>query len=333
MELTTGNQAWLDQVVEEIVEPGLRIIDPHHHLWRHPGADYLARQLHGDTGCGHRVEKTVAIQCGAEYRQDGPEHLKPLGEVEFMVEQAKQSEQLGGAVIAGLVSRVDLQLGDKLEEVLDQHVEIGESRFRGVRHNAARAEYPEALSIAGSAPEGLYADEEFRSGLKVLGRRGFTYDAWHYHYQNPEFTAMARAVPDTILVLNHFGTPLGVGPYASQRKEILELLENDLRAMAKCENVVAKLGGHAMPDNGFGWDKDPAPPTSDQFADAQREYYLTAIECFGPDRCMMESNFPVDRVSLSYAVLFNGMKKIVADFSDAEKRQLFHDTAARVYRI
>jgi L-fuconolactonase len=333
MDLTIGDQAWLDQVVEEIVEPDLPIIDPHHHLWRYPGADYLAEQLYQDTSSGHRVEKTVFIQCGVEYRKDGPEHLKPLGETEFVVQQAKQTEELGGAVIAGIVGRVDLQLGDGLEDVLNQHMELSEGRFKGIRHNAARAEHPEALSIAGSAPEGLYDDAKFRNGLKVLGRQGLTYDAWHYHYQNRAFTAMARAVPGTILVLDHFGTPLGVGPYASQRKEILEQLKKDLYEMGKCENVVAKLGGHAMPDNGFGWENNSTPPTSDEFAAAQRDYYLHTIECFGPDRCMMESNFPVDRQSLSYAVLFNGMKKIVADFSDAEKKQLFHDTAARIYRL
>lgn len=331
---TTGDQAWLDQVVEEIVDPDLPVIDPHHHLWRHPGADYLAEQLHQDTASGHRIEKTVAIQCGVEYRQDGPDHLKPLGEVEFFVEQAKRCEQMGGPAIAGIVSRVDLQLETPvLEDVLRQHQEIGEGRFRGIRHNAGRAEYPEALNIALESPEGLYEDAGFRNGLKVLGRLGFSYDAVHYYYQNNDFTRLAKSVPNTLLVLDHFGWPLGVGPYASKRKEILEKLKKDLSEMAKCDNVMAKLGGHAMPDNGFGWHEDPRPPTSDEYAAAQREYFLHAIDCFGPERCMMESNFPVDRVSLSYAVLFNGMKKIVADFPETERRQLFHDTAERVYRL
>lgn len=162
---------------------------------------------------------------------------------------------------------------------------------------------------------------------------GLNCDAWHYHYQNRAFTAMSRAVPGTIVGLEHFGTPLGVGPYASQRKEILEQLKKNLHEMGKWENVVAKLGGYAMPDNGFGWERNSAPPTSGEFAVAQRDYYLHTIECFGPDRCMMESNVPVDRQSLSYAVLFNGMKKIVGGFSDAEKKQLFHDTAVRIYRL
>jgi L-fuconolactonase len=330
---SVGEQAWLDQVTEEIIEPDLPIIDPHHHLWNYSDVDYLAERFNLDTNSGHRIEKTVYVQCGSEYREDGPDYLKPLGETEFVVRQAKQIEELGGAVIAGIVSDADLQLGGRLEDVLDQHLELSEGRFRGIRNIGARAEFPDALHIPGDAPEGLYENPKFRNGLKMLGQKGLTFDAWHYHYQNQAFTDMAKSVPETILILDHFGTPIGVGPYANQKKEIISQLKQDLREMAKCENVVAKLGGLAMPDNGFGWEKRSRPPTSDEFTAAQREYYLHAIECFGPERCMMESNFPVDRNSISYAVLFNGLKKIVADFSDADKKQLFHDTAARVYRL
>jgi predicted TIM-barrel fold metal-dependent hydrolase len=162
---------------------------------------------------------------------------------------------------------------------------------------------------------------------------GLSYDTWHYHYQNRDFLDLARACPDTQMVLDHFGTPLGVGPYATKKKEIFEAWLKDIEAIAECPNVVAKLGGLAMPDNGFGWDSRATPPSSDEFCEAQRDYYLHTIECFGPDRCMMESNFPVDRWSLSYQVLFNGLKKIVAEFSDSEKTAMFHDTAARVYRL
>jgi L-fuconolactonase len=328
-----GDQKWLDQVIEEIVEPDLPIIDPHHHLWSYSGVDYLAQQLHLDTNSGHRVEKTVYVECGMEYREDGPDHLKSLGETEFVVQQANKVEALGGAVIGGIVGMVDLRVTDGLEDVLSQHSEVSENRLKGIRHYAANAEYPEALSIPGEAPEGLYEDAKFRNGLKILGRKGLSYDAWHYHYQNQAFTDLAQSIPETIMVLDHFGTPLGVGPYADQSNEIFVQWKTDIREMAKCENVVAKLGGLAMSDNGFGWENNPRPPTSDEFAAAQRDYYLHTIECFGPNRCMMESNFPVDRNSLSYAVLFNGMKKIVADFSEAEKSQLFYGTAARIYRL
>ncbi len=162
---------------------------------------------------------------------------------------------------------------------------------------------------------------------------GLTYDTWHYHYQNRDFLELARACPETQMILDHFGTPLGVGRYASQKEEVYEQWRVDIADIAKCGNVVAKLGGLAMPDNGFGWDKRETPATSDEFCEAQRRYYLHTIDCFGPDRCMMESNFPVDRYSISYHVLYNGLKKIVADFSEDEKHAMFYGTAARVYGL
>lgn len=336
-DIMSDRQQWLDQVIEEVIDPDRPIIDPHHHLWHDrlgiPNSAYLVEQLQSDTGAGHNIKKTVYIECGAEYRQDGPDELKPLGETAFVVDQAKQSEQTGGAIIAGIVGRADLRLGEAVADVLKQHIEIGEGRFRGIRHAGAHAEYPEALTIPGNAPKDLFQNAGFRAGMKVLGRMELTYDSWHYHYQNRDFIDLAMAAPDTIMVLDHFGTPLGVGPYAAQRKEIFAQWKIDIRKIAECGNVVAKLGGLAMPDNGFGWDKNSTPATSDQFVEAQREWYLHTIDCFGPERCMMESNFPVDKQSISYPVLYNGLKKMVADFSEADKQQLFYDTAERVYRL
>jgi len=329
-------QRWLDLVREEIVEPERPIVDPHHHLWKAGRLDpYLLTDLWADTGSGHAVVKTVFVECHAEYREDGPEHLRPVGESAFVAEVAEESAAgpAGAAEIAGIVGHADLRLGARLDGVLDAHEEAGRGRFRGVRHAGARDPEPEALLIAGQAPEGLYADADFRAGVKRLGERGYTYDTWHYHHQNRDFAALARAVPATVLVLDHFGTPLGVGRYANRREEIFAQWKEDVAEIARCPNVVAKLGGLAMPDNGFGWMGREKPPTSDEFADAQRRYYLHMIECFGPERCMFESNFPVDKLSLSYPVLWNGLKKIVQDFSEDEKTAMFSGTASRVYRI
>jgi predicted TIM-barrel fold metal-dependent hydrolase len=231
------------------------------------------------------------------------------------------------------VAHADLTLGDAVEEVLQAHEAAGRGLFRGIRHALARAEDPEALMIPGRAPKGLYRDSGFREGLRALGRLGLTYDTWHYHYQNRELAELARAVPDTAIILDHFGTPLGVGPYANRREEIFEDWKQGISEVASCPNVVAKLGGMAMPDNGFGWNTRATPPRSDEFVEAQRRYYLHTIECFGPDRCMLESNFPVDKLSISYPVLYNGLKKIVSGFSEAEKDAMFSGTARRVYRL
>jgi L-fuconolactonase len=332
-----AQQVWLGQVEEEIVEPERPIVDPHHHLWRHPGwPPYLLEDLWADTGSGHNIERTVFMECGAEYDQDAPDHLQSVGEVEFVREiaEASLSGGEGRAEIAAIVSHADLRLGDALEEILALHEEASGGLFRGIRHAGSRDEENRAaLMIPGRGPEGLYADPDFRAGVQLLGRLGHSYDTWHYHHQNRDFAELARAVPDTTMVLDHFGTPLGVGSYAGRRDEIFEQWKKDLAEVARCENVVAKLGGLAMPDNGFGWNGRARPPGSDEFVAAQAPYYLHMIECFGPSRCMFESNFPVDKLSLSYHVLWNGLKKIARDFSEDEKEALFRGTATRVYRL
>ena len=327
-------EEWLDLVEEEIIDPDRRIIDPHHHLWQRYDATYLVPELWADTGAGHKVEKTIYVQCRSKYRKDGPEHLRCLGETEFVAGQAKQSAgHTGKAEICAIIPFADLRLGEEVTEVIEAHEELALGRFRGIRHALAHSLHPEAMFIVGPSEKDLYLNDNFRSGVRLLGKLGLTYESWHYHYQNIEFAEVARSAPDTQMILDHFGTPLGVGPYESRREEIFEQWKKDIAELARCENVVAKLGGLAMPDNGFGWDKRESPPTSDEFVEAQRRYYLHTIECFGPDRCMFESNFPVDRRSLSYSVLYNGLKKIADEFSDDEKDAMFWRTAERIYRI
>jgi len=331
-----GSTEWHAQVVEDILDPDRVIVDPHHHLWRRPGGfGYLLDDLWKDTGSGHTIAKTVFVECHSEYRSGGPDHLKPIGETEFVTAVALESARATEvqARIAGIVAHADLTLGDGVEAVLDAHRTAGGDLFKGIRHDGARAEDPTGMMIAGRAVENLYGNELFREGMGVLGRLGLTYDTWHYHYQNRAFAELARAVPGTTMVLDHFGTPLGVGRYEARREEIFKQWKMDIAEIAACENVVAKLGGLAMPDNGFGWHLRATPPSSDEFVEAQKRYYLHTIECFGPDRCMFESNFPVDKYSISYQVLWNGLKKIVLDFSEDEKNAMFSGTATRVYQL
>ena len=324
-----GSPEWHALVVEEIVDPDRRIVDPHHHLWPAGGMlPYTVADLQADVRAGHRVEATVFMECHAEYRREGPPEMRPIGESEFVAAAAQQSDGL----IAAMVGYADLR-APGLDDVLDAHVEASNGMFRGVRDALSRARSGIGLMIAGGAPEGLFQDADFRAGVSRLGARGLTYDSWHYHYQNPELLALARAVPDTLMVLDHFGTPIGIGPFADRRDDIFAEWQDDVAAIARCENVVAKLGGMAMPDNGFGWHTAERPPTSDEFVAAQGRYYRHMIECFGPDRCMFESNFPVDKRGCSYVVLWNAFKRIASAYSADEKRDLFHDTAARAYRL
>ena len=326
---------WRALVQEEIVEPDRRIVDPHHHLWKTAAnwGTYELEDLWKDTESGHNIEKTVFIDCHSSYRTDGPDHLKPIGETEYVAEVAAESAaKEGTATISAIVSHANMTLGEEVAEVLEAHEEAGNGLFRGIRH-AGPSDDTGTLTNAGSPRPCPYTKKDFQTGVRKLGSMGYTYDTWHFYRQNQEYLQLAKSAPDTVMILDHFGTPLGVGAYAGRQEEIFEQWSKDIAAIAECPNVNAKLGGMAMPDNGFGWDKNERPPTSDEFVEAQRPYYLHTIECFGPERCMFESNFPVDKLSISYHVLWNGLKKIVADFSEDEKDQMFYGTAARVYKL
>jgi L-fuconolactonase len=324
-----GTDEWRSLVDEPIVDPDQRMVDAHHHLWPPgEGMRYGLAELLADVGSGHDVVRTVFVECRAAYRTGGPPELAPVGETEFVAGAAAAS----GGLIGGIVAHADLRL-PQLDEVLDAHVEAGRGLLRGIRHSLARGDRADGLTIPGRAPAGLSEDPAFRTGVRRLGAYGLTYDTWLYHYQAGEFLDLARAVPDTLMVLDHFCTPLGVGRFDGRRDELFDRWRDDITEIARCDNVVAKLGGLAMPDNGFGWDTGARPPTSDEFVAAQGPYYGHALDCFGADRCLFESNFPVDRLSLSYRTLGNAVKKIVHGASPTERDAVFHGTATRVYRL
>ncbi|MFN0090273.1 MAG: amidohydrolase family protein [Acidimicrobiales bacterium] len=324
---------WLAQVNEAALEPDLPICDPHHHLWLdkgHTGWPYTLEDLHADTGSGHNVVRTVFLECGAEYRQSGPKELRPVGETEFVAELAERSAAGGGAEIAGIMGTANLLLGDAVEEVMAAHEAAGRGRFRGVRFIAAYNEHP---PLAVGAGPGLMQDERYLAGVRKVGALGYTYDAFCYHPQIPELVEVARACPDVTIVADHLCGPIGVGPFKDKRVEVLAAWRPAMAQLASCPNVVLKLGGIGMPMFGIRWDRQDKPPTSEELAAPWRDEIRFCIEQFGPDRCMFESNFPVDKRGCSYTVLWNAFKRIAADCSPAEKRDLFHDTAARAYRL
>ena len=269
------------------------------------------------------------------YRAYGDETLRPVGDTEFVngIAAMSASGQYGSTrACAGIVSYADLNLGAQVGAVLDAHMTVS-SRFRGIRH-AAGWDASEAVRNSHTDPfAGMLADATFREGFAQLAPRNLSFDAWLYHPQITELTDLAQAFPDTTIILDHLGGPLGIGPYASSREAIFKQWREDVAALARCDNVVAKLGGMVMPINGFGFHKNDQPPSSDAIVAATGDYYRHMLDCFGAERCMFESNFPVDKQSCSYRTLWNAFKKLVADASVSEKAALFHDTAARVYRI
>ena len=334
------NKDWLALTVEETLEPELPICDPHHHLWefRHDrvAPRYLLDELLADMNSGHNIVSTIFIDCGAMYRADGPDEMKVVGETEFVSGVAAMSASgLYGSsrVAAGIVSSADLNLGAGVGAVLDAHIAAGGGRFRGIRRMATWDASDAVANARDNPSEHMMLDATFRAGFAELAPRQLSFEAWCYHTQLGDLTDLARAFPDTTIILNHFGGPLGIGPYAGKQDEIFPHWQASIAELAGCPNVVAKLGGINMELNGFGWHEQARPPSSKELMEATRRYYEHAIQAFGVDRCLFESNFPVDMVTCSYNVLWNSFKRLTADYSTAEKAALFHDTAARVYRI
>jgi L-fuconolactonase len=314
-------------VTEQALGPDVEICDPHHHLWNHPQSVYEIGELRADAGAGHRVTSTVFVECGSAYRADGPEVLRPVGETPYVVAQAD-------GLIRGVVGFADLTHPD-VGTALDAHVELGDGLFRGIRHVSAYDASDEVRASHTNPPPGLLGEDSFRRGFAELARRELRFDAWLYHPQLGELAALARAFPDVTIILDHLGGPLGIGPYAGRRDEVLASWRASMAEVASCSNVVLKLGGIGMPIFGLGFHKQDGGATSEQLAGAWGEPIRWCIEAFGVDRCMFESNFPVDRASCDYVTLWNAFKRIAADASasDAELRALFHDTAHRTYGL
>jgi len=329
-------QDWLDRRHEPALEPELPIIDPHHHLWDRPDWRYLLDDLLADTDTGHNIRATVYVQARSMHRAAGPEQMKPVGETEFVngVAAMCASGTYGAIrVAAGIVGHADLTLGDRVEPVLAAHERAGGGRFRGIRHITAWDADASILNPSYRPPAGLLADGKFREGFRTLGRLGHSFDAWLYHPQIGDVTALARAFPDTPIVLNHVGGPIGIGPYAGKHREIFPAWAASIKALAACENVHVKLGGLGMRIGGFGFHEQAEPPSSQTLADTWRPYVETCITAFGARRAMFESNFPVDKGSYSYPVFWNACKILAKGASADEKADLFAGTAARVYRL
>ena len=344
---------------EAILEPDLPIVDPHHHLWDRivpppaPGAPppppahpfttvvarrprYLLHDLLADLNSGHNVTATVFVQCGAFHKANGPEHLRPVGETEFVNGVAAMTASgVYGPIraCAGIVGTADCTIGDRIKEVLEAHLVAGGGRFRGIRHSASSDPDPGVLGPLNRTPPGLYASDAFRSGYKHLADYGMSFDAWLLEPQLPDLIDLVRRHPNIPVVLDHVGTPLGIASYEGKREERFPIWLNNIKELSKSANVSVKLGGLAMAFCNFPSFLADPPASSTQLAAEWKPYLDACIEAFGPERCMFESNFPVDLGSCDYDVLWNAFKVYAKDFSAAEKTALFSGTATKVYRL
>jgi predicted TIM-barrel fold metal-dependent hydrolase len=319
--------------MEIAIDPDLPICDPHHHLWERPPRDYLLGELLHDIQSGHNVISTVAVECRYSYRQAGPDELRPVGETEFLDKVAYQvgaDPVIKTRVAAAIVAHTNLTLGDNAATVLEAHRAASPDRFRGVRHSTI---WDASGALRSDAPPGLLGDSQFRRGFACLGKLNLSFDAWLYYPQLPELVDLARAFPQVTIILDHIGAPLGVGPYAGKRDEVFQAWSRGIAALAGCPNVFVKLGGVGSLRSGYDWHERLVKPSSVELAAALRPYFEWCIEKLGADRCMFESNFPVEKLSTSYVNLWNSFKRITEKYSVGERAALFHDTAARVYRI
>ena len=327
--------AWLELTQEDVLDPGIPICDPHHHLWDKPGDRYMIDEISRDVGSGHNIVQTVFVEVDAMYRSSGPEEMRPIGESEWVRGIGAQSDSgLYGRtkVATGIVGYANLNLGARVEPVLEAMESVSSGRFRSVRHTCSWDEY-EPLRSHRSGWPGMMAETKFREGLSKLIDRGHSFDALVYHPQLSELTELVDAFPNGVFVLNHIGRPLGVGPYQGHRDEVYEIWKKDMATLAERSNVLVKVGGLGNRVSGFGWDTQPEPPNSQELVEKTSPYYLYTIEVFGPERCMFESNFPVDKNSYSYKTIWNSFKRMTQGFSSTEKTWLFHDTAAKAYRL
>ena len=327
---------WLAQHTEEVIDPQRPIVDPHHHLWDRGGLRYMIEDIAADIASGHNVVATVYVEARSMYRAGGPEALRPVGEVEFANGAAAMSASGGygpAAICAGIVGHANLLLGDGVKPVLEAELSAGQGRFRGIRHSSAWDAEAEVAGMYASRPQGLLLDSTFRKGFACLAPLGLSFDSWLFHPQIGELADLARAFPDTKIMLDHCGGPIGRGRFANRRDETFVEWKAAITEIAKCPNISVKLGGLAMCLLGYDFHLRPKPPTSEQAAAAWRPYIETCIEAFGPTRATFESNFPPDKGQCSYQVIYNAFKRIAAPYSEAEKTALFSKTATEFYRL
>src|SRR5208282_1129405 len=318
------DEAWLAQHREEIIEPELPIVDPHHHMWSRTGSVYLFPELLADLSSGHNIRATVFEECHSMYRADGPEELRSLGETEFVTGVAAMSASGGfgpARACAAMVGNVDLTLGSRVEPILEAHIATSGGRFHAIRFSTAW-DTDERVHNTVPRPR-MLAEPSVREAYRCLGRFGLTFDAWVYHPQLSEAAELAASFPDTPIVLNHFGSPILGGPNAGRPAEVFAEWRSGMAALASHQNVHVKLGALPVRRSGAARQADPRPLSSEEIATAWRPFFEVCVEQFGADRCMFESDFPVQKRWCSYAVLWNACKRLAAGASTAEKSALF----------
>ena len=333
-------QEWLDQHIEDPISPNIPIIDPHHHLWDVGfGRYYIEELLEDINSSGHNIVSTVYIMSSSNteiYSKDGLEEFKPLNEIEFATSEGKRADLIPNnkvKVNASIVGSVDLTYGNKLQPVLEKAVNISEGRLKGIRMLLASHTDPRISSGAVKSDLGLMLHPNFIDGAKCIENANLSLDFWIYHTQLNEMEKIARSLPDLTIILNHIGGPIHLGEYEGKQAATHREWRSAMMRLSRIPNINVKLGGLGMAVNGAKFHNNKFPPNSVQLSDVWKPWIYETIDMFGFDRCMFESNFPVDKGSCSYGALWNAFKILAKDMSDDEINKLFSKNAAKIYKI
>ena len=335
---------WLSKWNEIIIDPHIPIVDAHHHIWSRTGWVYGAEELTKDLISGHLITSTVFVQCREHYYQFGDEAFKPIGETEYIVQTANEAEELIKnntaknfnhkiKICEAIVGFADLTLGDRVAAVLEAHISASNHRFRGIRHSGARYEDGPITNTWPLPPNSLFLESNFIKGFAVLNKFNLSFDAWVYQNQLLDVYTLAKKFPKTKIVLNHVGGPLGINQFSSDKKSTFDSWKNLILELSTCPNIYIKLGGLGLVSCGFGFNKLEQPVSSERLAHAWRPWVSHCIDTFTPTRCMFESNFPVDKVTCSYPVLWNTFKRLTQEYSESEQANLLSNTAKNFYGL
>jgi predicted TIM-barrel fold metal-dependent hydrolase len=327
-ELAVDRQ-WLAQVREEPKLPEQAIIDPHHHLWLQDPIRYTWEDYLMDAGGGHTLEATVYAECYSEYLSSGPAHLRPMGEVQFALEQSSQARSAHAAVnlCSAIIGHVDLGPPEVVHEAIEALVEVGQGRLRAVR--------PELFSVkeTQSGSTSVFRDERWNQWVDTMQSHDLLLEAWVSYLQLPELAQLARRYPDLGIVLNHLGSPVGAGDVERDTRDMRKAWLDGIGTLSECQNVVVKIGGLGTSVVGFRFWSEAQPPTSTALTLMWRPWIEPVIDLFGPSRCMFESNYPVDARVGSFNVLWNCFKTLCEPHSTEDREALCRRTAAQTYRL
>ena len=332
--------SWLNKLKEKPILPNLNIIDPHHHLWDVGFGRYYVEELLEDINTsGHNIKATVYIMSSSNteiYLKNGPEEFKPLSEIEFATNEGKRADLIKNnkvKVNASIVGSLDLTYGNKLKPVIEKGLEISEGRLKGIRMLLAAHPDPRIKSGAVKSDLSLMSHPKFIEGARCLQDAGLSLDFWIYHTQLGEMEKIARTLPELSIILNHIGGPIHLGEYEGKQALTHREWRTAMMRLSRLPNIKVKLGGLGMEVNGAKFHLNQDPPNSSELANIWKPWIYETINMFGIDKCMFESNFPVDKGSCSYGSLWNAFKIISEKMSDNEKNKLFYENAAKIYKI